>query len=74
MLQGIEFLHAHDVIHRDIKGKIRKFGNEYSMCVYVFLWIREQLNVNINHTITFIAKEIDYSFYIFMTLQNPFFF
>jgi len=29
MLQGIEFLHSQNVIHRDIKGTFPKLGNEY---------------------------------------------
>ena len=68
MLQGIEFLHSQNVIHRDIKGKFRKLGNEY--CVY--FWIRKQLKVNIDHASSFImAKQIAFSFFSFAALQNP---
>jgi len=29
MLEGVCFLHSHDIIHRDIKGEFHIFGNEY---------------------------------------------
>ena len=47
MLQGIEFLHSQDVIHRDIKGKFRKIGNEYYVCFF---------GLDNNLTLSFIAS------------------